>query len=44
MQIYIGSAHPITKKEKGWDLPGGSVVKTLHFQCRGHALDPWWRN
>ena len=24
--------------------PGGPVVKTLHFQCRGHGFDPWSGN
>ena len=24
-----------------WDFPGDPVVKTLHFQCRGRAFDPW---
>ena len=24
-----------------WDFPGGPVVKTLRFQCRGHGFDPW---
>ena len=23
------------------DFPGGPVIKTLHFQCRGHGFDPW---
>ena len=23
------------------DFPGGPVVKTLCFQCRGHGFDPW---
>ena len=23
------------------DFPSGPVVKTLHFQCRGHGFDPW---
>ena len=24
------------------DFPGGPVVKTPHFQCRGHRFNPWW--
>ena len=28
------------KKVKG-DFPGGPVVKTLGFQCRGHRFNPW---
>ena len=27
-----------------WDLPGGPVVKTLCFQCRGHRFDPCSEN
>ena len=23
------------------DFPGRPVIKTLHFQCRGHRFDPW---
>ena len=23
------------------DFPGGPVVRTLHFQCRGHRFNPW---
>ena len=23
------------------DFPGSPVVKTLHFQCRGHGFDHW---
>ena len=26
------------------DFPGGPVVKTLRFQCRGHMFDPWSGN
>ena len=25
-------------------FPGGPVVKTLRFPCRGHGFDPWSRN
>ena len=28
-------------KEVKMDFPGGSVVKTPHFQCRGHGFHPW---
>ena len=24
------------------ELPGGPVVRTPRFHCRGHGLDPWW--
>ena len=26
------------------ELPGGPVVRTLCFHCRGHGFDPWSRN
>ena len=26
------------------DFPGGPVVKTLHFHCRGHGFDAWLGN
>ena len=29
------------KSNNIWDFPGGPVVKTLHFHCRGHRFDPW---
>ena len=35
----------IDKSEKSMlrrDFPGGPVVKTLCFQCRGHGFDPCW--
>ena len=27
-----------------WDLPGGPVVKTPCFHCRGPGFDPWSGN
>ena len=35
--------NPIKKWAEG-DFPGGPVVKTLCFQCRGHGFNPWWGN
>ena len=29
------------KKNNIGDFPGGLVVKTPSFQCRGHGFDPW---
>ena len=26
------------------DFPRGPVVKTPHFQCKGHGFDPWSGN
>ena len=31
-------------KPKFWDFGDGPVVKTLHFQCRGHPFNTWLRN
>ena len=31
-------------KKKKKDFPGGPVVKTPHFQCRGQVFDPWLGN
>ena len=28
-------------REANQDFVGGPVVKTLHFQCKGHRFDPW---
>ena len=35
---------PPVKEQKSWDFPGGPVVKTLHFQRRGHGFDLWSGN
>ena len=31
----------LLKETKDWDFPVGPVVKTLHFQHRGHEFNPW---
>ena len=31
-------------KAMGWDFPGGPVVKTPGFHCKGHRFDPWSGN
>ena len=31
-------------KDGGESFPGGVVVKSACFQCRGHGLDPWSGN
>ena len=28
-------------KGSEWDFPGGPVVRTLCFHCRGPRFDPW---
>ena len=38
---------PLSDGSIDWDFPGGSVVKTLRFQCfhcRGRGFDPWSGN
>ena len=30
----------ISERGIGWDFPGGPVVKTLYFHCRGHKFNP----
>lgn len=32
------------KSERSKDFPGRPVVKTPHFQCKGHKFDPWLGN
>ena len=34
----------IKKPNQTRDFPGGPVVKTPCFQCRGHEFDPWSGN
>ena len=36
---YRSIKNPLTR-----DFPGGLVVKTVHFQCRGCRFDSWSRN
>ena len=31
-------------KKQNREFPGGPVVKTLHFHCKGHRFDPWLGN
>ena len=39
---YRHCGHRITyKKRTERDFPGGPVVKTPHFQSRGHGFNPW---
>ena len=32
------------KDEDPRDLPGGPVVKTVCFHCKGHRINPWSGN
>ena len=38
--LYMETSILIKKRSE--DLPGGLVVNTLHFQCRGEGLTPGW--
>ena len=38
----LDNKHHRVKDLYSGDFPGGSVVKTLCFHCRGHGFDPWW--
>ena len=37
-------SNPKKLVKRCWDFPGSSVVKTPHFQCRGHRFNPWLGN
>ena len=39
MTTFLGN-----KSSHDWDFPGGPVVKTVCFQCKGHGFDPWSGN
>ena len=32
------------QKSFNWDFPGGLVVRTPRFHCRGRGFDPWSGN
>ena len=34
----------VLKKGGYWAFPGGPVVRTTDFHCRGHGFDPWLGN
>ena len=34
----------LLRKARPWDFPGGPVVKSPRFLCRGPGLDPWSGN
>ena len=39
---FVGQG--LFKESHPMDIPGGPVVRILHFPCRGHGFDPWSRN
>ena len=32
------------KKPSPWEFPGSPVIRTPHFHCRKHRLNPWLGN
>ena len=41
MEGFIsGLADTVTSRSEAWDFPGGPMVKSLFFRCRGHRFDP----
>ena len=40
---HSGKGRTGLKRDWG-NFPGGPVVKTARFQCRGHDFDPWMVN
>ena len=40
----LDRADGLFKKRKLWDFPGGLVVQTPCFHCRGRWFYPWWGN
>ena len=48
MILYIENTKDSSKKLlkliNSWDFPGGAVVKTPPFQCRGLRFKPWSGN
>lgn len=41
--IILGVTLDRFKTSGSWEFPGSSVVRTLHFHCRGPGFDPWMR-
>ena len=30
--------------DKCWEFPGGPVIRTVCFRCKGHKFDSWLGN
>ena len=39
IKLILG--HVVSDKKADVDFPGGPVVRTLYFQCRGLRFNPW---
>ena len=48
MDLSLRWARPVTSKVNKqyicWEFPGGPVVRTLCFHCRGYGFHPWLGN
>ena len=44
--LYIRKKNKNTNSKRyvHGDFPGGPVVRTAHFHCRGYGFDPWLGN
>ena len=42
--LHIGAFANRIKQKRAREFPGGPVVKTLHFHCRGHRFNLWSGN
>ena len=44
--VQLGQVRELLLPSKYWtgDFPGGPVVKTVCFHCRGHRFSPWLGN
>ena len=43
-KIYFTKHLLMSKENLNVDFPGGPLVKTLCFQCRGKGFNPWSGN
>ena len=44
LNIQQESTDFLKSKDRHGGFPGGLVVPTLRFPCKGHRFDPWWGN
>ena len=44
LTTYQNHMKSFWEKAGAWDFPGGPVIETLCYQCRGPEFDPWSGN
>ena len=44
ISIRVAPLYAFVLKCPTGEFPGGPVVRTLHFHCRGHGFNPWSGN